>query len=331
MPQASAIRTNEIVGAMTSMTTAGLSADVVVVGGGVIGMSVALALAERGAAVTVVERDALGGSASWAGGGILSPLPPTQRATQPDALLERSLQLYPDWCERLASLSGIDPEYWDCGAVYYPDGGEAVRFPEISQVRNPRLLKALAASLKLRGARLLTGVSAIGWRVERGVLQGLDTSAGFLGCRRAVAAAGAWSSELGAEGIRPIKGQMLLFRVAPDALSQILIGDHAYVVPRRDGRLLVGSTLEDAGFDTEPTSEALRELSRRGGLLWPPLATLRPVAHWAGLRPCPDQGQPLLRAAPAVQGLHLATGHHRLGITLAPATAERIAAAIDAS
>lgn len=300
-------------------------AEVVVVGGGVIGLSVALALAERGREVVVLEREADPRSASWAGGGILSPLPPMQCPESLRPLLKRSLELYPSWCERLARLSGVDPEYWACGATYIPDLGEPVPLPGLAQVRNPRLLKALRGALSSLGVRLLSPVCVTGWRMGEDALRAVETDRGIVSCAQAVLAAGVWSQALHPVDVKPVKGQMLLFRSSPCALAQILIGDQAYVIPRRDGHLLLGSTLEDAGFDDRTTEVARDRLLREGVLLWPALSQLQPVAQWAGLRPCGPGIAPLLEPAAGCPGLFLATGHHRLGITLAPSSAERIA------
>jgi glycine oxidase len=304
-------------------------ADIAVVGGGVIGMSIALALADRGWDVVLIERDALGRGASWAGGGILSPLPPTHCPEPLRPLLDRSLALYPHWCERLASLSGIDPEYWRCGAVYLPQDGEPLELPGLAQVRNTRLMKALAASLQRQGVRVIAPASVKGWIAQEGRLCGVETDRGELRCDRAVLAAGAWSSGLQAAEVRPIKGQMLLYRMKPGALPRILIGDHAYVIPRRDGHVLVGSTLEDVGFDLAATDEAREYLIRQGALLWPVLAGAEPVAQWSGLRPRGTAEMPSIEAATSPAGLYVATGHFRIGITLAPGTAELISEMVE--
>lgn len=301
------------------------SAEVAVVGGGVIGMSVALALVDKGLDVVLLERDLPGRAASWAGGGILSPLPPTQCPEAIRPLLERSLELYPAWCERLATISGIDPEYWPCGAVYTPQGAAPIELPRIAQVRNSRLMKALAATLRRRGVRIIAPARVSGWVVRDGLLKGVETDCGELQCARAVLAAGPWSASLCDQAGRPIKGQMLLYRMVPGDLTRVLIDDEAYVIPRKDGHVLVGSTLEDVGFDLETTRAAHDQLRLRGQLLWSPLARMEPVAQWAGLRPLLGVGTPRIEESADIEGLFIATGHYRIGITLAPGTAERLA------
>lgn len=303
--------------------------DVIVVGGGVIGLATAWALCKRGARVVVLERDAIGRGASWAGGGILSPLPPGHCPESLRPLLDDSLQRYPAWCAELAECSGIDPEYWVCGGRYIGASGE-MALPDLAQVRNPRLLKALAVALRRRGVELHEGHEVSGWQVSGGKLRGVKTRHAVWPCARAVLAAGAWSAALGATGIRPIKGQMLLFKLQPGDLNQIVIDDEAYVIPRRDGHVLVGSTLEDVGFDVTATDEARDWLMRKATLLSSVLAEAKPVQQWSGLRPNSEQGLPLLRESQTVAGLHHATGHSRIGITLAPGSAERLADAVTA-
>ncbi|MFT4047245.1 MAG: FAD-dependent oxidoreductase [Solimonas sp.] len=297
--------------------------DVAIVGGGVIGLACAEALSRQGRSVCVIERGELGRAASWAGGGMLCPLPPDHVPEAIRPLLEESLALYPGWCERLQRESGIDPEYWECGADYFKADGRHLEYPRMAQVRNPRLLKALAGTLRRRGAALREHTEALGWIEDGGQVAGVRTSAGDVAARTVVLAAGAWSASLGAAGIAPAKGQMLLLRGAPGELPRLRIADDVYLIPRRDGHILVGSTVEDAGFDTTPTAQARDLLLARAQRVWPAAAGLPVVAHWAGLRPRGEE--PALGPDPQRAGLYLATGHFRIGITLAPASGQRIA------
>ncbi|NGY06276.1 FAD-dependent oxidoreductase [Solimonas terrae] len=299
--------------------------DVVIVGGGVIGMACAEALTrEPGLRVCIVEKGDLGRGASWAGGGLLSPLPPDQCPDAIRPLLEESLALYPEWCERLQRESGIDPEYWVCGGDYHKADGTHIEYPQMAQVRNPRLMKALAETLRRRRVTVLEQTAVAGWLISDNVLRGVRTARGNIGCERAVLAAGAWSSRLGVSGISPIKGQMLLLAAEPGTLPRPRIGDDVYLIPRRDGCILVGSTLEDCGFDCVPTPEVRVLLRERALRLWPALEALPLLAHWAGLRPhCKDE-KPILGPSADCRGLFVATGHFRIGITLAPASAARI-------
>ncbi len=303
---------------------ADVNADVVVVGGGIIGLATAWELKRRGATVTVVERDGLGRGASWSGGGLLSPLPPGICPDSLRPLLDDSLKRYPGWCTELAERSGIDPEYWQCGGRYLREQGDEL-LPDLAQVRNPRLLKALIAALRHAGVRLLEGHEVIGWQRTGDRLVGVRTAQTTIPCAQALLAAGAWSKTLGAADIRPVKGQMLLFRLPAGAVAEVRISDEGYVIPRRDGYMLVGSTLEHAGYDLTPTDAARLQLTRLARSLAPELNDHNAIRHWAGLRPHIAADTPRLAEDEHTRGLFHASGHYRLGITLAPASAVTVA------
>lgn len=300
------------------------TADAVIVGGGIIGLTTALELSCEGLRVCVLERDELGRQCSWAGGGMLTSLPPDLPTPELQPLLQQSLHLFPDFCASLKQETGIDPEYWVCGARLMTR--DAVQeWPAIAQVRNPRLLKALRRRLEQRGVQLLEQTETLGWLVENDRLLGVRTARGNIACSQAVLAAGAWSGQLAPVLINPAKGQMLLLQGHPGLLNHILIGEHAYLIPRRDGRILLGSTIEDAGYDTTPTAEARALLFEQGLRLWPQMAGLSIEDQWAGLRPRGVGNAPIIQAARHIEGLFYNTGHFRLGITLAPASARQLA------
>ena len=303
------------------MSSARPNPRVVIVGGGIIGLACAEALSRDGTEVCVLDQGEPGRAASWAGGGMLTPLPPDHIPDWLREPLAESLALYPEWCERLHAESGIDPEYWVCGATYIRANGERLEYPQMAQVRNPRLIRALLEVLRRRGVSVQPRTRVLDWLRDGDAVRGVHSEEGVIPCEAAILAAGAWSAVLGADGVRPVKGQMLLCRTTPGTLERMLIGEDVYLIPRRDGCILVGSSLEEVGFDVTPTSEARARLLEKGARLWPALAGLRVEAHWAGLRPCPAADAPLLGRHPSRRRLWLATGHHRLGITLAPGAA----------
>lgn len=292
--------------------------DVCVIGGGVIGLATAWELHRRGLRVEIFDTPVGRLQASWAGGGILSDLPPGSADARLQPLLADSLERYPAWCEALREASGIDPQYWRCGA-HIRQGD--LELPSVAQVNNPRLLKSLRQALTLQGVAIHPHtVNEI--LIRAGRVVGVQATGQSLACDRVVVAAGAWSARLIPQlPVTPIKGEMLLYRARPGLLDHIRLDDDFYLVPRRDGRILAGSTVEPSGFEPLPTVSARVLLHRKACALLPELARVSIEDHWVGLRPGSPQGLPSIGAAPQAAGLFLNTGHYRLGITLAPGSA----------
>jgi glycine oxidase len=225
----------------------------------------------------------------------------------------------------------------------------ALRFPRDWQVENRLLVRALAASAEGSGARLLEGVEAAGVVVEGGRAVGVETSEGTLSAGAVVLAAGAWSSLLGRlpgrgareglngearEGpagdprVEPVRGQMLCFRRQDSQapfVRHVVYSPRGYVVPRRDGRLLAGSTTERAGFDCRVTPEGAGQVRAHAEEIAPAVSTLALADSWAGLRPSAADGLPVIGESGEARGLFYATGYYRNGILLAPAAGELVA------
>ena len=225
----------------------------------------------------------------------------------------------------------------------------ALRFPRDWQVESRRLVGALAASVGHYGARLLTKTKAVGVRVGAGRAEGVETSDGFVGAGAVLLAAGARTSRVplvvsGREGARapsewtphppvePVRGQMVCLRRASLSGSSsepfvrhVVYSPRGYIVPRRDGRLLAGSTSESAGFECVVTAGGVHKITSNALEIAPELASLQVADSWAGLRPHTPDGLPVLGESAEVRGLFYATGHYRNGILLAPATGEIIA------
>lgn len=327
------------------------SADVLVVGAGVIGLSTALALRHAGLRVSVVDRQAVGrGGASWAGGGILAPLEPDAVDASTLPILRDSLSCYAGWCEELHALSGVDPEYLRCGMRVFPpfdvadwealgarcglrvDGAsDGLNLPEVAQVRSPRLLRALAGALRAKGGELIEHEAVIALLGQERV-EGVRTANRELSAGVVVLAAGAWSSALCEEAlIEPVRGEMLLIDTRPGELETIRLGEGMYLIPRRDGLVVAGSTLERAGFQDTPSAAGREQILRAVRRLAPQLADRAVLAHWSGLRPAPRGRAPQIEWSAGRAGLLIHTGHHRLGITLAPGSARRAAAMVMAA
>lgn len=346
--------------------------DILIVGGGVIGLSLAYELAGSGARVAVVERGQFGREASWAGAGILPPAAAGPRQ-DPYAELHRiSGELYPRWSAQLREETGVDNGYRRCGGIYLAidesdeaelrscaeqwrkDGihvepldarGLADREPALAdgracmtlkagwwlrdeaQVRNPRHLKALTLACARRGVELKAGVAIEGFRVAGRRVTHAITSQSDLPLGQVCITGGPWSKgllrQLGVEvPMRPVRGQMVLLSSPRPLLRAIVNVGPRYLVPRPDGRILVGSTEEDAGFDKRTTAEAVAGLIGFAVDLAPPLGRLTIEQCWAGLRPGNHDGLPYLGRVPAFDNAFVATGHFRQGLQLSPATAD---------
>jgi len=340
-----------------------MSKQVVVVGGGVIGLLTAFNLAAKVGQVVVCDQGEVGRESSWAGGGIVSPLYPWRYSPAVTALAHWSQDFYPQLGERLFASTGIDPEvlttglYWldlddeaealawaqrerrplsavDISAVYDavpvmgPGFKHAIHMAGVANVRNPRLVKALkAALLALPNVTLREHCQITGFVEDSGRVTGVQTANGVLQADEVVLSAGAWSGDLlrtlGLElPVEPVKGQMILFKCAEDFLPSMVLAKGRYAIPRRDGHILVGSTLEHAGYDKTPTKDALASLKASAVELLPALKDATVVGHWAGLRPGSPEGVPYIGPVPGHDGLWLNCGHYRNGLVLAPASCQ---------
>lgn len=350
------------------------SSEVVVVGGGVIGASVAFHLAREGIEVTVLERDAPGGGASGAAAGMLTP---TSEAAEPGPFVhwsQRALAGFPSLAAELLERSGVDCELVRSGtlrlafdeddarrlrersdafAAALPDvrlewldraalrtvesfaaedavGG--VFAPDEAHVRSALLARAFAAAARRMGARIETGVEATGLRLAADRVAGVETRDGPWATPRVVLCAGAWSATSGvwpetlpALPVVPVRGQICSVEAPAPPPATILIGAGGYVVPKRDGSLVVGATEERVGFDARVTAEGLRRVLALGARIVPAVGECTFRSAWAGLRPTSGDGLPIVGPVPGVEGLAVATGHHRNGILLSPVTGALVA------
>jgi glycine oxidase len=208
----------------------------------------------------------------------------------------------------------------------------ALRFPKDVQVENRRLLAALSSAVERLGVRLLTETPVNSLIIERGRVQGVETSRGKVRAPVVILAAGAWTSFLtpsdkGAQGvsIEPVRGQMLCFETRQRLARHVIYSPRGYIVPRLDGRLLAGSTTERAGFEKLVTDAGVRFITAHAQEIAPAVSGLPLIDSWAGLRPRASDDWPVLGASGEVDGLFYATAHYRNGILLAPLTGELLA------
>jgi glycine oxidase len=222
----------------------------------------------------------------------------------------------------------------DDGIVQCAPKENGIWLPGIAQVRNPRLVAALRAAVVKLGGVIREQCPATGVLTQGGRVTAVQTATETLPADTVVLATGAWSG-LGLAGlaatpqVRPVRGQMLLFKLEPGVLDTILYRNGLYLIPRRDGHVLVGSTLEDAGFDKSTDDATRQRLHAEAAELLPALAAMQPVQHWAGLRPGSPDNIPVIDRHPDFDNVFVNTGHYRYGVTLAPASAELLVDLMD--
>ena len=358
--------------------------DCCIIGGGIIGLSIARELAGRGLSVRVLARDAARDTASWAAAGIFPPAPPPRAAASPNELLTAwSDRLHREWAESLRAETGIDNRLAACGGLHLAADaarmerlqGEArgwlargaaceildaagvaacepalsgavargaivgaMLLPEEMQIRPPRHLEALERSCAARGvvvskAAEVTEIDARNGRIESAVAV-IDGTTETVRAGSYVLAAGAWSERLADPlGLRietrPIRGQIVLLRLPRQVLARVVNRGLDYLVPREDGRLLVGSTIEDVGFDRSTTADAVERLLAVAKTLLGDLADAEVEQAWAGLRPGSADGLPSIGRVPRLANAFVAAGHFRAGLHQSTGTAVLIADLIE--
>ena len=324
--------------------------DVAIAGAGIIGLSLALELRQRGLSVTVLERGQAMSSASWAAGGMLAVNDPQN----PPALMPlciRSGELYPSYLEIIESLSGLpvpmrtrrtlqemssgsnSKEYATAAEIEeiapgLDPAGHSFLWLEEGSVDPNDLRAALPAALRAAGGKLLEATEVLGAKSEgEGIL--VQTEGGNISAGMFVNCCGAWAgSEVwGGVPVEPIKGHMANVRCEPNRLRCVVRTAGVYLVPRGDGRVTVGATLEHVGFDEAVHEEQVSGLIVAALRLLPEATIPSPIDAWTGLRPGTPDGLPILGAAPQANCWH-ATGHYRDGILLAPVTARVMAQAM---
>lgn len=352
-----------------------MRADVVVIGGGIVGCATAFYLARSGASVILLERGRVGEGASGAAAGMLAPLCEAKQPGPYMDLLVAALQDYPEAARDIEIASGLPTEYRRSGVLrtaftedeadrleaatelygkaglpfrrltpaearleepaLNPEVRAAVLSPEEGQVFPQAITRAFRRGAENRGARIFEFTEVLGIEMSSRRADGVKTPAGIVEGENIVLAAGAWSplvAQTGAavEPIRPVRGQLVALRGSGAAVRRVLYSYGGYAVPWADGRLVLGSTMEEAGYSARTTVDGVQRLMASGVRLLPGLSDAEMDGAWAGLRPGSTDGMPLLGPTPGVSNLWLATGHFRNGILLGPYTARLLADSIRA-
>jgi thiazole synthase len=327
--------------------------DIFIIGGGVIGLAIAVELKLRGATVTVVTRDFKQAS-TLAAAGMLAPQAEAIPASPMLELCLRSRSLYPEWIHKLEQLTGVTTGYWPCGILapvyeqppsthpqdthwlnrdaihWYQAGlGSEVAggwwYPDDGQVDNRALTQALRLAAQELGVEIREGVEVEAIEQQNRVVREVRTSAGEFQAEHYVLATGAWSNQLLPVPVSPKKGQMLSVQAPegqrkPLPLQRVLYGSDIYLVPRRDGQILIGATVEDVGWTPHNTPAGINTLLAQAIRLYPQLQDWALQECWWGFRPATPDELPILGTSPC-KNLTFATGHYRNGILLAPVTA----------
>jgi len=349
-----------------------MNAEILIIGGGVIGLSTARSLKKRGAGrITILERGKVGRESSFAAAGMLAPQAETDKLDDFFDFCHESNKLYPQFAAELLDETGIDIELDRSGTLYLafsdedvkeinrryvwqkgsglaveyltaeeirrsepfvsPDVREGLFFPNDWQVENRKLLLALQKYAELNRISIIEDTEVKNLIVTGGKVTGAATADETFAADAIILATGAWTSLVKLADfdlpfqVRPIRGQILSFQAAKRFFQRVIYSPRGYVVPRADGRILAGATVEDVGFDKSVTDAGTDFLLERALEIAPSLVNLEINEKWSGLRPLAAHGLPVLGALPEAENLFAATGHYRNGILLAPITAETLA------
>ncbi|WP_170065438.1 glycine oxidase ThiO [Abditibacterium utsteinense] len=345
--------------------------DVVVIGGGAIGLSCAWQLASRGARVTLFDRAQSGREASHAAAGMLAPVcesavhpwncSPSARAAMLKLCFD-SRDLYSNFAGQLRQETGLDIELslrsadlgdWrEPGILFVPTQGDdprltqlleqgleaqwrgnrAVFLPDDGQVDSRKLIDALRVAALGKGVQIRENSTIRRLELKNGRVVGVSDEQTVIRAGKVLLCAGAWSGKIAdvpleiSQSVRPVAGEMVQLR-GERRVRHVIYSDNCYLVPRRDGRLLVGATVEEIGFNKRVTAGGVAKLLSAACALAPELLDAPLESHWAGLRPTTPDGLPLLGRT-SLENLFVATGHGRNGVLLTPATSQQMAALI---
>lgn len=341
---------------------------ILIIGGGVIGLSTGWQLLRKGFDVEILEQGEAGKSAGWASAGMLAPEAELGfEEIELFRLCKKSFDLYPQFVRELEEDSGIHvhidksgslmigldrddnerlrriytfreevnmPVTWLSGSeareiepLLSPKCSGAIWIAEDSQVDNREMLKALRAAIINKGGKITEYTKVESVIIENEKVKGVKTDKGIVNCNRVIVAAGAWSKQIGGipeelkPPVRPVKGQIISLKMDENyKLTHMLRAPDVYILPKHDGRIILGASSEEMGFDTNPTAGEVYKLLERGWEAMPSIYDLPIVSIDVGLRPGSRDHEPIVGGC-GIEGLFFATGHFRHGILLTPVTA----------
>jgi glycine oxidase len=339
---------------------------IAIIGAGISGLMSALELAEQGCTVDIFDQQQAGQAASWAGGGILSPMYPWRYAPEVNQLAQYGKPLYQTWNEKLRPVTGIDFQIHDTGMLIFDQDDfeiglnyatryqepmqqsdllnrrqlqqvnphisekfqQALYFPQLSNIRNPRLLQSLISYLKQHSnVRLLEHCPIEKLIIQHNKVQGIETEdRQKFTADHVVITSGAWSQHWAKQlqcniPVRPVQGQMLLFKTPVNWLPTMCMNQVMYLIPRQDGHIVCGSSMAENGFSTAVDQQTQQDILTACLEMVPELAQFPIVKRWAGLRPSSPHGIPYIGAMPQLENLWTNFGHFRNGLCMGAGSA----------
>ena len=339
---------------------------IAIIGCGISGLLTALEMLQQGCSVTLFDQQQAGKAASWAGGGILSPMYPWRYPKEVNQLAQYGKALYQSWNEKLKPHTEIDFEIQNSGLLIFDEADfkqglsyakqfdepmqfsqkidqqqihalnpqvsekfkEALYFPRISNIRNPRLLKSIIEYLKQHPkVRIYQNTWIDRLNIRHQSIQSIQNQCGeIFYADHFIITTGAWSEHWSKQldcsiPVKPVQGQMLLFKSPQNWLTTMCMNEVMYLIPRQDGHIVCGSSMEHLGFDKRPKVNTQQKIYHACTDIVPELKKLPIVKQWAGLRPSSPDGIPYIGQMPNFENLWANFGHFRNGLCMGPASA----------